>query len=244
MKKVIIIICLFININLFSQKSFKSAEVIYTVKIAKESSFENPLKPNRFRDFQKKMNNFSEKLNYTLIFNENNSLFYLNSKLALDNEDKMTKLALAINKGDNIFFVDRKKNIILEQKSFLGDDFLVQSSISELKWQLINEKRIIGKYTCYKAKLELKNNSPSRKKAPFTTYIAWYCPDIPFSYGPFDFNGLPGLILEFSIKERTYLASTIKLKKESIVIDMPTKGKLVKKEELNTIGKEAFKYRK
>ncbi len=240
---IIIIVYLFISVSLFSQESFKSGEVIYNLKVTPESSFENPLKPNKFRDFQKKVNRFSEKLKYTLKFNKKSSLFYLNSDLGLDNQEGFNKLALILNKGDNVFFVDTKKKIMIEEKPFFGESFLVKSSTSDLKWKLINEKKVIGKYTCYKATVQKKNNGPSDKVAPFSTYIAWYCPDVPFNYGPFDFNSLPGLILELSIKDRTYIASIIKLKQEVIEIDQPNKGKLVTKEEFESIGKKAFENR-
>lgn len=243
MNKITIIFYLLITVNLFSQESFKSGEVIYNVKITPEQDFINPLKSGEFGGFQKKINRFSKKLKYTLKFNKKNSLFYLKSNLGLDSQESFTKLALVLNKGDNVFFVDTQRKIMIEEKPFFGEDFLIESSTSDLKWKLINEKKTIGKYTCYKATVQRKNNGPINEVDPFSTYTAWYCPDISFNYGPFEFNSLPGLILELSIKDRTYVASTIKLKQETIEIDKPNKGKFVTKEEFDNIGKKAFENR-
>ncbi|MNY31463.1 hypothetical protein D3C86_1656270 [compost metagenome] len=53
-------------------------------------------------------------------------------------------------------------------------------------WELKNETKTIGKYTCYKATTNFRGRN----------YTAWYAPDIPLPYGPWKLQGLPGLILE------------------------------------------------
>ncbi len=235
---VIIVTYLFISVSLFSQESFKSGEVIYTVKTNLTQDSENsPF----FNKFKKKLNRFSEKLSYTLKFNKNESIFNLNSDLVFDGEDEFTQLAITINKGESVFFIDKKQKIIIEQKPFLGDDFLIQSSTLDLKWELINEKKKIGQYICYKAILKIRDKGSLKEQS--STYIAWYSPDIPFNYGPFKFNSLPGLILELFTKNQIFIASTIKLKKETIKILKPSKGKLITNEEYENIGKKAFKNR-
>lgn len=235
---------LLITANLFSQELFKSGEVVYSVKISPEQNLNNSLESkNMYHSFQKKTNLFSEKLKYTLKFNKKNSIFYLNSNLAMDSEESFNKLALILNKGDNRYFVDLKKRQMTEEKPFFGEDFLIVSATSDLKWKLVNEKKKIGKYICYKATVKRKNNGPKGVVDPYSTYTAWYTPDISFNYGPFEFNSLPGLILELSIKDRTYTASKITLKKETIKIDKPNNGKLVTKKEFDNIGKKAFENR-
>lgn len=54
------------------------------------------------------------------------------------------------------------------------------------KWNLQNESKKIGKFTCYKATTQFRGRE----------YIAWYTPEIPLPYGPWKLQGLPGLILE------------------------------------------------
>jgi GLPGLI family protein len=41
--------------------------------------------------------------------------------------------------------------------------------------------------------------------------IAWYCPSIPYSFGPNGYSGLPGLILELQVRNVVYGATQIEL---------------------------------
>lgn len=239
---IIVLIFAFISDNVFSQEELKSGEVIYSIKTKeyKQNPKESPKHP-MFMKFQKRLYGFSEKLKYTLKFNKNNSFFYLNSDLPLDGEDEFTNLALIINRSESKFYFDNTSRTILEEKSSFGEDFIVKSSSSDLKWELINEKKIIGEYTCYKAVTKIKKSGPKLEgRNMFASIIAWYCPTISFNYGPMDFNSLPGLILELSIKDFTYFASTIKLGKDTIEITKPKKGKLITKEEFENIGRKSF----
>lgn len=243
MKNLIVICFLFVFANLFSQKTFKSGKVVYSVKITPEMNSQRSLLLNGFGGFKRKMDNFSEKVKYTLEFNKENSLFYMNTDLALENEEGYSQLALVLNRADHVYFVDIKQKITIEQKPFLGDDFLVQSSSSDLEWKMINETKVIGDYTCYKATVKRRNNGPLKEEDRYSTYTAWYCPDISYNYGPFDFNNLPGLILELSIMDKSYIATTVEFNDNVIVLSKPTKGKLMTKEEFDKIGEKAFKNR-
>jgi GLPGLI family protein len=60
---------------------------------------------------------------------------------------------------------------------------------------------------------------------------AWFAPSLPYSYGPKDYNGLPGLILELQERKTIYFASLITLSKDKeLEIEFP-KGKTVTKED-------------
>ena len=69
-------------------------------------------------------------------------------------------------------------------------------------------KNIDGK-KCYKAITKDYNYLVSGKKEINIT--AWYCPEINVSEGPNRFNGLPGLILELSTLNFSYVAKKINL---------------------------------
>lgn len=75
-------------------------------------------------------------------------------------------------------------------------------------------------------------DQPEEEEPTTETIIAWYTPMIPASHGPDDFGGLPGLILELSTKNTTILCTKVVLNpKEEIIIEAPTKGKEVTREE-------------
>ncbi|MCB4798054.1 GLPGLI family protein [Neotamlana laminarinivorans] len=89
------------------------------------------------------------------------------------------------------------------------------------EWQLVNETKQIGKYTCFKA---IQTNSNRSKVKP----IAWYTLDIPLPFGPKGFNGLPGLILEIEEKVYVFKATKIELNSTDFEpIEQPTKGKKI-----------------
>lgn len=73
------------------------------------------------------------------------------------------------------------------------------------------------------------------------TIVAWYTPMIPASHGPDDFGGLPGLILQLNTKNTTIVCTKVLLNpQDEIVIEAPTKGKEVTREEYaNTIEEKA-----
>ncbi|WP_316824706.1 GLPGLI family protein [Pedobacter miscanthi] len=81
--------------------------------------------------------------------------------------------------------------------------YLVTDSVPEMQWQLIpGQTRQIGNYTCNKAELQFRG----------TTMVAYYAPDLPISFGPLKFKGLPGVILELYAKDHPefgWLASKI-----------------------------------
>ncbi len=64
-------------------------------------------------------------------------------------------------------------------------DFHVVGDFSTPVWQIKEDTKLIGGYTCQLATTTFKGRN----------YQAWFSPDIPLSYGPWKLNGLPGLIL-------------------------------------------------
>lgn len=81
-----------------------------------------------------------------------------------------------------IDFSVQKINIV---KKVGTADFIVIGDFSQPVWQIEDETKQIAGYSCQKATTTFKGRN----------YEAWFCPDIPLSYGPWKLNGLPGLIL-------------------------------------------------
>lgn len=61
-------------------------------------------------------------------------------------------------------------------------------------WQLINEKKQIGKYICQKATTNFSGRD----------WIVWFTAELPYRFGPWKLHGLPGLIVEASDSENKY----------------------------------------
>lgn len=83
-------------------------------------------------------------------------------------------------------------------------------------WILLNETKEINGFVCYKA-TSAKTVENGVGVFNFPT-ISWYCPQIPLSFGPNGFGGLPGLILELQVKNILFGVKKIDLKPDQIIV--------------------------
>ena len=143
--------------------------------------------------------------------------------------------------GGGTFYKNVKEKTYVVDKEFMSKEFLVKDSLTNLKWKMEAETRVIGGYTCYKAtavkeasKTDFRNFRPKKEEQPkkesdntteakktnFMDAIempkeiiitAWYTPEIPVNQGPEGYWGLPGLILEVSDGKTTILCSKVVL---------------------------------
>lgn len=86
-------------------------------------------------------------------------------------------------------------------------------SVPKLKWKVCDEKKKVLDYDCQRATCSFRGRE----------YEAWFTEDIPMSYGPWKFSGLPGLILEVSDTKNEYhfTATGIERPKEQKQIKIP-----------------------
>ncbi len=95
-----------------------------------------------------------------------------------------------------------KKNATLTQTGRLGlKTYFYTTSIPEIKWKLQSEKKQVLGYDCQKATGDYAGR----------TYEAWFTTALPYTFGPWKLQGLPGLILEAkdSKGEITFFAKEI-----------------------------------
>lgn len=141
-------------------------------------------------------------LDFGLICTSENSKFFNTTDSQILASIKGTDLLFAGYFG--IVF-DLKKHL-LSQSSLLGDNIFVEKQIVN-DWQLLNEKKEINGYTCYKAtSFNVIKYGEKVFKHPIT---AWFCPEIPYSFGPNGYGNLPGLILELQVRNIVYGAKKI-----------------------------------
>ena len=83
--------------------------------------------------------------------------------------------------------IDKQKNqeIILNHSAMIKTYQYVEE-IPQIDWNLIEGDTLIADKHCQKATCELFGRK----------YVAWYCPDVDLPYGPYKFQGLPGLIFK------------------------------------------------
>ncbi|MGM0635677.1 MAG: GLPGLI family protein [Bacteroidota bacterium] len=101
---------------------------------------------------------------------------------------------------------ERGKTIYEEYEKHPKTDFNYH-----IEWELKEEYREILGFKCQKA--VAKNVDYSQSDALHYP-IAWFTPEIPLSFGPRGFNGLPGLILGLEVSGRYYYAKEIETDEE------------------------------
>ncbi|VXB14206.1 conserved hypothetical protein [Flavobacterium sp. 9AF] len=143
--------------------------------------------------------------NAILYFNENYSKFVFNVKGLAQNVIETTKddasqhLEVVIRDTTEtaiIHSVKEKKLYILNQKVNVWEESGSQ------EWILEEEVKEIGSLLCSKATCKFRGRN----------YTAWYAPAIPLPYGPWKFNGLPGLIIELYDHNKDVYFSMLQLK--------------------------------
>lgn len=86
----------------------------------------------------------------------------------------------------------------------LGWNYKTTFSVANFEWKPQQSSRIINGYTCFNAIGKWRGR----------TWEAWYCPELPYNYGPWKLSGLPGLILEAYDSDREYVFTAIKITKK------------------------------
>lgn len=106
-------------------------------------------------------------------------------------DGKMGKNRISFNapniSNEELFLFPQEKKIITVDKIGMTD-YLIPEDFPLINWQISDETKEIGGYSCQLA----KGSFGGRK------YTAWFTTELPFSYGPWKLHGLPGLILQAS----------------------------------------------
>lgn len=159
---------------------------------------------------------------YKLTFNNNESLCIENKINKKNNSIKKTNTdegsitnhyaerKMLIKK----FFYNNKKNLFFKD-IFQSTTLLVKENDLIWNWKLNNETKKIGLFNCNKANITFRGRN----------YTAWYTTEIPVSFGPWKFNGLPGLILEIydTRKEFHIYPNKIKINKNDCKLEFEKK---------------------
>ncbi|WP_421803600.1 GLPGLI family protein [Flagellimonas sp.] len=181
----------------------------------------------------------AQNLQFELLFNQNTSVFSLVKNLPLDKNASAVKMAMIIFDGDKLYYTNLKEKYLIEKKSFLSKDFQVKTYFKDMNWELVEEKKQISGYDCYKA-IGKRYAMSKYYETLETEVVAWYCPEIPVRTGPFEAVGLPGLVLQLDLKGRTVVLEDLDLGKE-VQVENPIKGESISQIEFDSIYKKRVK---
>jgi GLPGLI family protein len=263
MKNFITCLFLFVSITSFSQANFQGKAVYQSKSTVDMSSWGNgSMSEERKKQIKKRMKNMLEKT-YVLNFTRNESVYKEEAKLETPGIGGGRRFGGFGGNGTK--YKNVKEGTLLESTESFGKKFLITESAEKPKWELGDETKQIGNYTCFKATLvketddsdwrnmrrrgrrnNKKKDTANIKKVskeiemPKTILVtAWYTPQIPVSDGPGNYWGLPGLILEINEGRTTVLCSEIVMNPaEKVEIKAPTKGKEVTRKEYSKIMKK------
>ncbi|MDN3595794.1 GLPGLI family protein [Zunongwangia endophytica] len=205
------LLCIFFIINVLAGNAQDSGIVTYKKEwknlyseseSGKQDKVSNPQKYREYRELEKLQKELTKQLAYKLKFDKDRSFFYLEDLLSIENQ---SDLALAKGPFQGDYYYDRKADSVIWAIEALGEKFLV--NLDKIDWKLEKKQKMISGYSCFKAsaKIPLDNGE-------FENVNAWYAPEIPLSYGPLQYNGLPGLVVRFETGSERYTLAQIKQK--------------------------------
>lgn len=140
---------------------------------------------------------------YFLHFENEESYFYHNTPVDFwESYDAGSKV------GTSPFYTNNKTDTIVEESGSLG-----RIAHQPLEWELTNQTKNIGGYTCYQA---VATEKLFHRRGHYYTreVIAWFAPSIPLNFGPKYYKGLPGLILQIERDIFTITATDLELNPE------------------------------
>lgn len=121
-------------------------------------------------------------------------------------------------------YIDFEKNRQIVQVELMTRYFLIEDEIENQAWKPGTNQRKIQGYVCMDATM----------KRGEETITAWFTPNIPVSFGPKNYGGLPGLILAVDIKGENVLLAT------SVDLSPPSEDSIVRSIDGRKVTQEAF----
>ena len=240
MKKVLLYFLILLPVISFSQ--ITSGELTYRVSYLEEKdkqgieqfNSKNPglIPKERLEQALKDVLEANKSLayiDYVLEFNKNEAYFQVKQNfMSIGSEIGKENFINFYVGVSGEYYHNIEKNISIHSWYHLDRQWLIEDELYDFKWKLLPETKIIQGYTCYKA--------IHKTKRPIQTYdevIAWYAPGIPFSFGPAEYEGLPGLILELEQGVYRFSAENIKFSEKPKKIKIPTKGEKHNREDFD-----------
>jgi len=122
---------------------------------------------------------------------------------------------------------------VIRQVEFMTRRFVVSGEMKTWPWRLTQKMIMVQGYTCMGAELKQDDD----------VITVYFCPEIPISIGPAEYNGLPGLIMAVEVNgETAFLATKVDLSPPVRGgLAVPDKGKKITVHDFKQIRKEKFK---
>ncbi len=175
MKKYFSFLLLFLAAYHLSAQDFQGMAV-YESKTSTsdiKSRFEGnkDITPDMRKMIEDRMKQVFEKT-FVLNFDKSNSIYKEEEKLEAPGQGQGgMRMISAMMGGGGTFYKNIKDKTYIVDKEFMGKEFLIKDTLSNLKWKMESETKQIGGYNCFKAtavraasKTDFRNFRPKEEK--------------------------------------------------------------------------------
>ena len=240
-KKSLFLLLLFINV---SQAQEFQGRAIYLSKSLNNVVFDTKgMSDEKVKELNETMSKMFEKT-FILNFNKSESIY--------QQEQKLKEIG---SRGGNFssdlegeLYKNSQTKKYIKAEEFANKNYIITDVLKNYNWDITQESKKIGGYTCYKAisitkvtkkelqEYEVEKAKQSKNKTSFFNLekpkdkkiTVWYNPEIPVSHGPNQYWGVPGLIMEVNENNLIILCSKVILNpKDKKSIKAPKNGKVI-----------------
>lgn len=199
MKKVLFIILFLSFYNWSYSQDFAEAKVIY--KLEYNRDIENRMSSSINKLLKKSESIRKNKLRFELLFNKEKACYKHVDVLIPEGEEVYYVLASRGN-FSQVYYRDKKNKSKYTKSN--EENFNVVYPYNEYQWKITKETKTILGYTCYKAVATVHEFNSYGEVKEYTPK-AWFTYDLPYSYGPKGYDGLPGLVLEQTSNDKIFI---------------------------------------
>lgn len=182
------------NIFMFAQKENVNMSVNYILKYKIDSTSDK-----------------YKKENFILFLRPDKSIYqsittYVKDSLLSDKKNNETEIRKKYRTQNKYFIISdlKSQKISFYDELFTNQDKYYYTENLVNDWKLYSETKLLSNIKCQKAEIY----KYGRK------WIAWYTNEYAFPFGPYKFEGLPGLILEIYDEKKQYIFTAYKIKEE------------------------------
>ena len=238
------LILLFLLISTVSFSQEFQVRAIYISKSLNNVVFDTKaMSDEKAKELNEKINKMFEKT-FILNFNKTESLYQEEQKL----KETGSRGSTFASELEGELYKNSQTKKYLKAQEFANKNYIITDVLKNYNWDLTEETKKIGRYSCYKAisitkvtkkelqEYEVEKAKQSKNKTSFFNLekpkdkkiTVWYNPEIPVSHGPNQYWGLPGLIMEVNENNLIILCSKVILNpKDKKSIKAPKKGKVI-----------------
>lgn len=236
---VILFLCILglgFNPSLYAQSSYKVTYNISAIKL--QGSVDNL--DERGKQLTEQVIDRAKNVHYILLANNKHSYFKLQEVLTKESnsplEDMLFLMAKRFTSFNENVYADPNNQTIVFTKNMVNKEFMVKRSYYDFNWVLQeNTKKIIG----FNAKKAIGTYYDATSDEELHVE-AWFIPSLPLQFGPDIFMGLPGLILEVSLKGAIVTAINIETN-VNLEIDKIDDSQAMSQEEFEDLRKNLTK---